>query len=215
MKSFLIIGLGRFGSSVASELFRLGHEVLAVDKDETLVNDVAQSVTNAVICDARDETALKALGVKNFDCVVVGIGTDLAASAIITVNLKELGAKQVICKATSGVHQLLLEKVGADKVVFPEYEIAQKLAQGLSSASILDYIELSKDFGLAEVKAPSSWVGKSIGAIGIRAKYGVNIIAARENGGIAVSPSADFIILKSTSLMVVGNYKDIEAIQRL
>lgn len=215
MKSFLIIGLGRFGSSVASELFRLGHEVLAVDKDETLVNDVAQSVTHAVICDARDETALKALGVKNFDCVVVGIGTDLAASAIITVNLKELGAKQVICKATSGVHQLLLEKVGADKVVFPEYEIAQKLAQGLSSASILDYIELSKDFGLAEVKAPSSWVGKSIGAIGIRAKYGVNIIAARENGGIAVSPSADFIILKSTSLMVVGNYKDIEAIQRL
>lgn len=215
MRSFLVIGLGRFGSSVASELFRLGHEVLAVDKDEALVNDIAREVTHAVACDARDESALRALSVKNYDCAIVGVGDDVAASAIITVNLKELGAKKIICKANSGVHQLLLEKVGADKVVFPEREMAQKLAQSLSSDSILDYIELSKDFGLAEVKAPSAWVGKSIGAIGIRAKYGVNIIAARENGGIAVSPSADFIILKSTSLMVVGNYKDIEAIQQL
>lgn len=214
-KAYLVIGLGRFGASVATELFKLGHEVLAVDSNEDNVDRVADCVTHAITCDARDEAALKSLGVRNFDCAVVGIGSDVAASVMTTVTLKELGVKQVICKANSEVHKTVLEKVGADKVVFPEREMAHKLAQGLSSASIFDFIELSENFGVAEIETPDSWVGKSIGSIGIRAQFGVNIIAVKEGKEVNVAPGAEYVVKKSSVLVLVGKYSDIEAVEIL
>ena len=214
-RSYLVIGLGRFGSSVAAELFKLGHEVLAVDCHEENVNHLADSVTHAITCDARDEATLKSLGVRNFDCAIVGIGSDVAASVMTTVTLKELGIKQVICKANSDLHKTVLEKVGADKVVFPEREMAHKLAQGLSSANIFDFIELSENFGVAEIESPDSWAGKSIGSIDIRAKFGVNIIAVKEGKEVNVSPGADYVLKKSSVLVLVGRYSDIEAVEKL
>ncbi|MFQ9916583.1 MAG: potassium channel family protein [Flavonifractor plautii] len=143
MKTFVVIGLGRFGSAVATELSSLGHEVLAVDEREDHVQRVAEKVTHAVTGDARDPSVLRALGVRNYDCAVVAVGDDIGNSALITLNLKEIGVKRVICKAQSHVHRKVLEKIGADRVVFPEHEMGVKLAQGLSSSNVLNFIELS------------------------------------------------------------------------
>ncbi|MBE6992456.1 MAG: TrkA family potassium uptake protein [Ruminococcaceae bacterium] len=214
-KSYLVIGLGRFGTSVATELFKLGHEVLAVDCNEENVNHVADNVTHAITCDARDEATLKSLGVRNFDCAIVGIGSDVASSVMTTVTLKELGVEQVICKANSQLHKTVLEKVGADRVVFPEREMAHKLAQGLSSANIFDFIELSENFGVAEIESPDSWIGKTIGSIDIRAKYGVNIIAVKEGSEVNVAPGAGYVLKKNSVLVLVGRYTDIEAVEKL
>ena len=150
MKTFVVIGLGRFGSAVATELSSLGHEVLAVDEREDHVQRGAEKVTHAVTGDARDPSVLRALGVRNYDCAVVAVGDDIGNSALITLNLKEIGVKRVICKAQSHVHRKVLEKIGADRVVFPEHEMGVKLAQGLSSSNVLNFIELSEDFGIAE-----------------------------------------------------------------
>ena len=214
-KSFLVIGLGRFGSAVATELFKLGHEVLAVDCHEENINRVADSVTHAVACDARDEAALKSLGVRNFDCAVIGIGGDVAASVMTTVTLKELGVPLVICKANSDLHKRALEKLGADRVVFPERETAHKLAQGLSSANIFEFIELSENFGAAEVEVPAPWAGKTIGSIDIRAKYGVNIIAVKDDKETIIAPGAHYVLGKNSVLVLVGRYSDIEAVESL
>ena len=211
----MVIGLGRFGTSVATELFKLGHEVLAVDCNEENVNHVADNVTHAITCDARDEATLKSLGVRNFDCAIVGIGSDVASSVMTTVTLKELGVEQVICKANSQLHKTVLEKVGADRVVFPEREMAHKLAQGLSSANIFDFIELSENFGVAEIESPDSWIGKTIGSIDIRAKYGVNIIAVKEGSEVNVAPGAGYVLKKNSVLVLVGRYTDIEAVEKL
>ena len=154
MKTFVVIGLGRFGSAVATELSSLGHEVLAVDEREDHVQRVAEKVTHAVTGDARDPSVLRALGVRNYDCAVVAVGDDIGNSALITLNLKEIGVKRVICKAQSHVHRKVLEKIGADRVVFPEHEMGVKLAQGLSSSNVLNFIELSEDFGIVETAVP-------------------------------------------------------------
>ncbi len=159
MKTFVIIGLGRFGTAVARELSSLGHEVLAVDENEEAVEKVADKVTHAVTGDARDADVLKALGVRNYDCAVVAVGGDIGNSALITLNLKEQGVKKVVCKVQSHVHQRVLEKIGADRVIFPEHEMGVKLAQGLSSSNVLNFIEVSEDYGIVELEAPKSWVG--------------------------------------------------------
>lgn len=138
MKTFVVIGLGRFGTSVALELSALGHEVLAVGNDQESVQAVADQVTHAVTADARDPSVLKALGVHNYDCAIVATAEDVGSSALITLNLKELGMAEVICKARSHTHRKVLEKIGADRVVFPEHEMGTKLAQGLSSSNVLN-----------------------------------------------------------------------------
>ena len=154
MKTYVVIGLGRFGTAVAAELCKLGHEVLAIDGDEGRVQAIADHVTHAVTGDARDPAVLRALGVRNYDCAIVAVADDVGNSALITMNLKEIGVKQVIAKAQSHVHQKVLQKIGADRVVFPEHETGVKLAQNLSSSNILNFIELSDDFGIVELAAP-------------------------------------------------------------
>lgn len=216
MKTYVVVGLGRFGTAVAQKLQELGNEVLVIDENEELVQKLSNRVTYAVVGDARDEEVLKSLGVKNFDCAIVAIGGDLAASILITLNLKELGVPNVICKAPDELQKRALEKVGADRVIIPEREMALKLAQNLASSSVLDYIELSSACGITEMKAPAAWHGKSIKESNIRAKYGVNVIAMRgADGSITVAPGPDYVIQTSDILVVLGENDKLSRVQKL
>lgn len=188
MKSFAVIGLGLFGSSVARQLCALGAEVLAIDTNSDLVQQVSGDVTTAAVADARDLEVLRALGAQECDCAVVAIGDDLAVSVLATMNLKELGIPQIICKAHDETHRKVLEKLGADKVVIPEKEVADKLARSLTSHNVLDFIELSNDYGIVEINTPKEWIGKSLKELDVRARLGVNIIAIERNDKVSVSP---------------------------
>ena len=218
MRTYVVIGLGRFGTAVATELCRLGHEVLAIDDSEDRVQSISSHVTHAVAGDARDPAVLRALGVRNYNCAIVAVADDVGNSALITMNLKEIGVRQVIAKAQSHVHQKVLQKIGADKVVFPEHEMGVKLAQNLSSSNILNFIELSEDYGIVELAAPKSWQGHSIRDLNVRAKYKVNIIAIRRNGedaDLQLTPVADYVIAPGDVVVTLGRYEDIDLLHEL
>lgn len=215
MKSFVVIGLGRFGMQVAKKLSQQGCEVLALDTSADLVQQLGEIVTQAVIADARDKEVLRSLGVKDFDCAVVAIGDSLSDSVLATLNLKELGVPQIICKAHDETHRNVLEKLGADRVVIPEQENADRLAMSLSSTNVLDYIELSPDYGIIEVPVPASWENKSLIELNVRAKLGVNILSVKRGGSITVSPSADYRMAKGDVMLVLGETAALEAVQKL
>ena len=214
MKSYVVIGLGRFGNTLARQLCMLGAEVLAMDVHNDLVQQVAEDVTHAVVGDAQDKDVLRALGVRDFDCAIVAIGTDLAASVLTVMNLQELGVPYIICKAHDETHSRVLKKLGVDKVVIPEQENATRLARSLHSHNVLDYIELSEDYGILEIPAPKSWIGKTLKELNIRAKLGVNIIAVENNKKTNVSPSADYQIQQEDILVVLGDNYSLEAVQK-
>lgn len=215
MKSYIVIGLGRFGTTLARQLCMLGAEVLALDIHNDLVQQVANDVTHAVVGDAQDKEVLRALGASNFDCAIIAIGTDLAASVLTVMNLKELGVPQIVCKAHDETHRKVLEKLGVDRVVIPEQENAQRLARSLHSHNVLDYIELSEEYGILEVPAPKSWVGKTLKELNVRAKLGVNIIAVESGKKTNVSPSADYLIQAGDIMVVLGENYALEAVQKL
>ena len=214
MKSYVVIGLGRFGNTLARQLCKLGAEVLAMDVHNDLVQQVAEDVTHAVVGDAQDKDVLRALGVRDFDCAIVAIGTDLAASVLTVMNLQELGVPYIICKAHDETHSRVLKKLGVNKVVIPEQENATRLARSLHSHNVLDYIELSEDYGILEIPAPKSWVGKTLKELNIRAKLGVNIIAVENNKKTNVSPAADYQIQQEDILVVLGDNYSLEAVQK-
>ncbi len=215
MKSYIVVGLGRFGSEAAKRLCELGCEVLAIDFKSELVQPISNEVTQAVVGDARDKEVLKALGAKSFDCAIVAIGDSLGDSVLATMNLKELGVPYVICKARDETHRQVLLKLGADRVVIPEQEQAYRLARSLSSNNVLDYIELSDACGIVEVPAPASWVGKSLKDLNVRAKLGVNIIAVKQGSKINVSPGADYEILPGDVMVILGESDALNAVQKL
>ena len=215
MKSFVVVGLGRFGSEAARCLCQQGCEVLVIDNANELVQSISDEVTQAVVGDARDKEVLRALGVKDFDCAVVAIGGDLSASVLATMNIKELGVPYVVCKAHDDTHRRVLEKIGADRVTIPEQENAVRLARSLSSLNVLDYIELSEDYGIVEIPAPRSWHEKSLRELNVRAKLGVNILAVRRGGKINVSPAADFTICDGDVMVVLGDTVALEKVQKL
>lgn len=216
MKNFLVIGLGRFGTAVARELYAVGNDVLAVDIKNENVEAIADYVTHAVVGDGRDPDVLRALGVKEYDCAVVAVGDDIGSSALITLRLKEAGVPKVVCKVQSHVHQRLLEKIGADRVVFPEHEMGLKLAQGLSSVNVLNFIELSDDFGIVELTAPKSWQGKTLRDLDVRARYHVSVIAVRDREGeLDVAPGADHVVGKDSKLVVLGRSEHINRLHDL
>lgn len=215
MKSYAVIGLGRFGSEVARHLCRLGCQVLAMDVNPDLVAQIANDVTHAVVGDGQDKEVLRALGVGELDCAVVAIGDDLAASVLITMNLKELELPMVICKAHDEMHRRVLQKLGADKIVIPEQEQGQRLARSLSTPNVLDYIELSDEYGIVDVPAPASWCDQTLKELNVRAKLGVNILAIRRGGNINVSPSADFAIARDDVLVILGDSKALKKVQKL
>lgn len=217
MKTYVVIGLGRFGTAVATELCNLGHEVLAIDGSEDRVQNVADRVTHAVVGDARDPAVLRALGVRNYDCAIVAVADDVGNSALITMNLKDIGIKEVIAKAQSHVHQKVLQKIGANRVVFPEHETGVKLAQSLSSSNILNFIELSDDFGIVELTAPKVWQGHSLKDLDVRAKFGVNVIAIRkgESAELEVAPGAAYVLAPGDVVVTLGRNENISRLHDL
>lgn len=215
MKSYVVIGLGRFGQTLARQLCMLGAEVLAMDVNHDLVQQVADDVTHAVVGDAQDKDVLRALGVRDFDCAIVAIGSNLAASVLTVMNLQELEAPYIICKAHDETHRRVLEKLGVQRVVIPEQENAARLARSLHSHNVLDYIELSEDYGILEIPAPNSWIGKTLKELNIRAKLGVNIIAVESGRQTNVSPSADYLIQAGDIMVVLGDNYSLEAVQKL
>ena len=215
MKSYIVIGLGRFGQTLATQLCLLGAEVLAMDVRNDLVQQVADNVTHAVVGDAQDKEVLRALGAKDFDCAIIAIGSDLAASVLTAMNLKELDVPYVICKAHDETHRRALEKLGVDRGIIPEQENAQRLARSLNSHNVLEYIELSEDYGSLEVPAPKAWVGKTLKELNVRAKLGVNIIAVESGNTTNVSPSADYRIEAGDIKVVLGDNYSLEAVQKL
>ena len=216
MKSYVVIGLGRFGASLARQLCKLGAEVLALDVKGDLVQQVASEVTHAVVGDAQDKEVLRALGVRNMDCAVIAIGDNLAASVLITMNLKELGIPFIVCKAHDETHRKVLEKIGADQVVFPEQEMALRLARNLSNVDILNFIELSADYSVVERRCPRQWFGKTIRELDIRARFHLNVIAVRqEAGNMLIAPGGDYNLHTGDCLVVLGTNRDIERVEKL
>ena len=215
MKSYMVIGLGLFGEALARELCGLGAEVLAMDVRQELVQQIANDVTHAVVGDGQDKDVLKALGARNFDCAIVAIGDNLAASVLTVMNLQELGVSQIVCKAHDETHRRVLEKLGADKVVIPEQENASRLARSLSSPNVLDYIELSNEYGIIEVPTPKSWMGKSLKELDVRAKLGINIIAIKRNGKINTFPAGDYRFVDGDVIVVLGDESTMKRVQKL
>lgn len=204
MKQFAVIGLGRFGTSVAVTLTTMGYEVLAIDNDEDRVNGIVEEVTHAVQVDALDEHALKAVGIRNFDVVVVAIGHEVQASILVTVMLKEMGVGKVVAKAQTALHGKVLERVGADKVVYPERDMGVKVAHALVSKNIMDQISLSPEYSLVEMVAPPQFVNKTLVESGARQKYGVSILAIRRDKDMIISPNATQMIREGDVLVVIG-----------
>lgn len=214
MKSYVVIGLGRFGTSVARELARLGNEVLVIDSDEEAVEEVSGDVTHAMIADATDEAVLHSIGVRNFDCVVVAIGGSLEKSVLATIMLKDLGAKQIVCKAQGGIHKRVLEQIGADRVIVPEHDMGRRLAQTLNNPNVLDYVEISEDCCVIDLTPPESWTGKSLLDVDVRRLYDILVVAVRKKDGSFISlPSAGYVIEPQDVLVVVGTPANIEKVQ--
>ncbi|HWR62385.1 MAG TPA: TrkA family potassium uptake protein [Clostridia bacterium] len=216
MRQFIIIGIGRFGKAVAERLYELGHEVLAIDTDEDTIQKVSEKVTHAVTADATDENVLKSLGVRNFDVGVVAIGSDIQSSIIVTLMLKEMGVGYIVAKAQNDTHAKVLLKIGADRVVFPERDMGERVAHNLIGTNILEYIELSEEHSIIEFAALQSWIGKDLRDLNLRAKYGVTVVAMRNRNeeGINVSPKADTEIREGDILIVVGNNDDLRKLER-
>ena len=212
MKSFLVIGLGRFGTAVAEELSALGQEVLALDVDEENVQRIADHVTQAIQGDAQEEAVLRSVGARNFDCCVVAVGADMEASILITVMLKEMGVKRIVAKAMTPIHARVLERVGADRVVLPEIDMGQRLAQRLARTNVVDYIGVSDEFSILEIHPPKSWIGRSLGQLGVRAKHQINVLAIRhgEGGRVDVTPQPDQIIGADDLVIVIGTNENVD-----
>ena len=214
-KQFIVIGLGKFGQSVAKTLYQLGYDVLAVDDDEAIVQEISDQVTHAVQMDATDEYSLRTLGIRNFDVAVVSIGTNVQSSIMVTLNLKEAGVKKVIAKGNNEMHAKLLKKIGADRVILPEADMGVRVAHNLVSSNILDFIELSPDYSIVEISAPTQWQGKNIRDLDARAKYGINIMAIKTDSNINISPMATDIIGKEDILVVIGSIEDLAKIESM
>lgn len=209
-KQFVVIGLGRFGYSLLEELIRLGHQVLAIDNNEDRIDYVAAIATHAVQADAMDEKVLKALDVASFDAVIVGIGGDIEASILTSITLKELGVRKIIAKAQNHMHGKVLEKLGIDMVIYPERDMALRLACNLVSNSIIEQIQLSSDYGILELITPVSFVGRSLEEIAIRQRMDITIIAIRSGQEIIISPHAQQRIKKDDILVALGPTRRLE-----
>ncbi len=215
MRQFVVIGCGRFGGSVAKSLSKLGHDVLAIDKDEKIVQNISEHVTHAVVSSGTDEQALHSLGIKNFDVAIVSIGTDIQTSILATLIVKEAGIDYVVAKAQGNLHAKVLYKIGADRVVFPEREMGERVAHNLVAHNIIDYIELSKDYSIMELEVPKNWIGKSLIDLDLRVKHGINVMAIKHDEEINISPAAEDELDINDVLVVIGHVKDLGKIQDL
>ena len=214
-RQFAIIGLGRFGSNMAKALHKMGYEVLAIDKDMQKVQEFSNEFTHVVQADATDEDALRALGILNFDVVVVAIGENLQANVLATLQLKEIGARYIVATARDTLQIKLLEKIGADRVVSPERDMARRVAYNLASTSVMDYIELSPEFSIVEITVPHSFQNKTLVESNIRAKYGINVVAIKRGEDLIVSPQPTEHLLKDDIAVVVGSNEGNNSLEAL
>jgi trk system potassium uptake protein TrkA len=208
MKSMLVIGLGRFGRHLALKLMELGNEVMVVDVDEEAVEKVAPYVTSSHIGDCQDCDVLGDLGVNNYDVCFVCISNDFQGSLEVTFALKELGAKYVVARADRDTQTKFLQKIGADEVIHPEKEMAQRTAVKYSAKNSFDYIELTPEYGIFEITAPMSWFGKTVEQVDVRSKYNVNIIGIKKNGKITPLVNKDYVFSSEEHLIIAGAKKD-------
>ena len=207
MKSVLLIGVGKFGSLVAKELYRMGHQTMAVDVDERKVTDIMRYVTDAQIGDSTDPVFLRSLGIAGFDLCIVAIGEDFQSSLETTSLLKEMGAKMVVARADRDIQEKFLLRNGADEVVNPEMQVAKWTVIRYTSEHILDFIQLDESHAIFEVSIPSRWIGKSISQIDIRKKYGINIMAVKDRGKMELSVLPSMILNKDMKLLILGEQK--------
>lgn len=212
MKSILIIGLGRFGSHLCMDLSKLDNEIMIVDQDESRLEDLLPHVISAKIGDCSNEKVLRSLGVGNFDICFVCIGNNFQSSLEITSQLKELGAKYVVSKANRDIHAKFLLRNGADEVIYPDRDIAEKVAVRFSANQVFDYVELGKGFSIYEIAPLPEWIGHSIKSLDIRAKYHTNIIGVKTDEGMTLMPGPDYVFRREEHLMVIGHQTDIEKI---
>jgi len=228
MKQCVVVGLGAFGASVARTLVEKGCEVLAIDEDEEKVKEISDVVTQAVQADATDEKTLRSLGVDKMDVAIVSTGDDMEASILVTLLIKELGVKTIVAKALTPSHGTVLRKIGATRVVFPERDTGVRVAESLAAPDILEHIALSPEYSIMEVRAPKSFIGKTLRSLGVRAKHGVNIIAIKrklpyltETGEsdfkeeIIITPGADEGIADGDVLVVLGPNNKIDILRNL
>lgn len=208
MRSILVIGLGRFGRHLVTNLSELGNELMVIDKDETIVNKIAPFVASAQIGDCTDEAVLKELGVSNFDLCFVCISSDLETSLITTMTLKELGAQKVVTKVNQDLHTKFLLQNGADDVIYPERDMAIRTAMKYSTTDAFDYVELNARYGIFEIAPPKSWIGQSIKEINVRKKFHVNVIAYKEGDQIMPLDQEDYYFHKDQHLLVAGDKRN-------
>ena len=209
-KTILLIGLGRFGLHIAKKLHELGHEVMAVDVNEEMINQAVPYVTDAQIGNSTNEEFLKSLGIKNFDLCIVTISDDFQSSLETTSLLKELGAKKVVSRAERDGQAKFLLRNGADEIVYPEKQLASWMAIKYSADHILDYIEVDNEHAIFEVSVPKDWIGKTIGEIDIRKKYGINILGIKDGKKLNVNVTPSQILSSELSLLVIGDYKKLK-----
>lgn len=228
MKQFVVIGLGRFGSSIAKSLSEKKFDVLAIDEDENRVKEMEGTVSQAVVMDATDEKGLKELGVADFDTAIVSMGETVEDSIMITLSLKEMGLRQVIVKAKSELHAKILKRVGADRIIFPEREMAERLAESLASPKIFDFIELSETHGIIEIVSPKKFISKTLSDLKLREKYKVSVIAikrkvpfSKPDGStdfkeeVIIGPGGENEVISGDVIILLGANVDLEKIEKL
>lgn len=213
-KEFAVIGLGRFGGSMCRSLTEQGMEVMAIDMDEERVNEFASIVTQAVVADTTDEQVLKSLGIRNFDHVIVAIGDNIQSSILTTLILKELGVNHITVKAQNDYHEKVLRKIGADHVVHPERDMGRRIAHYIVSNNVLDYLELSEEYSIVEIKVNELLAGQSLVQLDVRAKYGLNIVAIKRGQEIIVSPKANDPLQLGDILIIIGADTDINRFEK-
>lgn len=211
---YAVIGLGRFGSSLAKELMSLGYEVLGIDKREANVDDMSGILTHTVLADWNDEDVFRSLGIRNFDCVVIAISEDIQASILAAILCKEQGVKKVVAKAMSDLHGRVLEKIGVERVIFPERDMGVRVAHLLASPSLLDYIELSNHYTIAELAVPPRISGKTLRELNSREKFGCTIVAINKPGEVIVSPSAEDRVYEKDVMVLIGTNQMIERFEQ-
>lgn len=211
-KTIAVIGLGRFGSTIAKMLASMNHEVLGVDIDPEVVQKISPFITHAIVADTTDEEAIKALALSQFDIVIVAIGDNIQANLMTSMLLKEMNMPYVVSKAENALQGKMLKKMGVDKVIYPEYDVAQRLAQSLTRDHVMDYLQLSKNISLIEIKMPTFLVGANLKDSNLREKYNLNAVGIRRGEDLEVPPNPITILGEDDKLLVIGNNSDLDAL---
>jgi len=216
MKQIIVIGCGRFGTAVSKTLTKLGHDVMVIDQNHEIIKEISEDVAHAVQMDALDEASFRTIGLRNFDVAIIAIGSDLEASIMATLIAKEAGVPIVIAKAQNEIHGRVLEKIGADKVIYPERDMGTRVAYGLVSPNILDVIEFSTDYSIVEIVALESWENKTLGELKFSSRqYEMTVIAIKTGEKISIVPSYDTVIKRDDIIVILGNNNKLKKISEM